>query len=56
MELKDKKVKWQIEKRFSDFETLHLDLSKTTFELPYLPAKSLFKLQSQDLQKRKNDL
>lgn len=49
MELKNKKVKWQVEKRFSDFEELHLSLSKTTIELPYLPPKSLFKLQSQDL-------
>ncbi|KAL4468934.1 hypothetical protein ABPG72_009754 [Tetrahymena utriculariae] len=56
MELKDRRVKWRIEKRFSDFETLHLDLSKTTIELPYLPPKSLFKLQQQDLQKRKSDL
>jgi len=56
MELKDKKVKWQLEKRFSDFEALHLALSKTSFELPYLPAKSLFKLKQDDLQKRKNDL
>lgn len=44
MELKDKKIKWQLEKRFSDFEALHLSLSKTTIELPYLPPKSLFKL------------
>lgn len=49
MELKDKKIKWQVEKRFSDVETLHLDLSQTTLELPYMPAKSLLRLQSADL-------
>ncbi|EGR32163.1 PX domain protein [Ichthyophthirius multifiliis] len=55
-ELKDNNKTWQLQKRFAEFEELHLKLTKQTLNLPYLPPKSLFKLQQSDLKKRKTDL
>ena len=48
---------WKIEKRYSEFKTLHDALSKIFPRLPSIPGTTLFKVSSADaLNKRKKDL
>ena len=48
-----KKV-WQLEKRYSEFKSLHDTLSKTYLNIPEIPKTTLFKVKSSDaLAKRK---
>ena len=48
--------KWKLVKRYSEFEDLHNRLNKIVLNMPYLPAKSLFKLTGVEIDKRKLDL
>ena len=49
--------KWTLSKRYSEFETLHKNLSKLIANIPTIPGKSFFKIKSSDaLTKRKNHL
>ena len=49
--------KWTLSKRYSEFQTLHKNLSKLIPNVPTIPGKSLFKITSADaLTKRKNHL
>lgn len=48
--------KWKLIKRYREFEDLHNKLNKIILNMPYLPAKSLFKLTGVDIEKRRLDL
>ena len=49
--------KWSLLKRYSEFESLHKNLSQLIPNVPTIPGKSLFKLTSKEaLEKRKNHL
>ena len=49
--------KWTLSKRYSEFESLHKNLSKLISNVPTIPGKTLFKMKSSDaLTKRKNHL
>ena len=49
--------KYKLEKRFSEFDTLHKNLSKLFNNLPKLPSKTLLKLsKNEDLDKRREGL
>jgi len=48
--------KWKLVKRYSEFEDLHNRLNKIILNMPYLPAKSLFKLTGVEIEKRRLDL
>eukprot|EP01017_Pseudomicrothorax_dubius_P006938 TRINITY_DN12080_c0_g1_i3.p1 TRINITY_DN12080_c0_g1~~TRINITY_DN12080_c0_g1_i3.p1 ORF type:complete len:554 (+),score=75.89 TRINITY_DN12080_c0_g1_i3:61-1662(+) len=49
-------VQWKLAKRYEDFEVLHRGLFGRVSSLPYLPAKSLFKLSPEELSRRRADL
>jgi hypothetical protein len=48
--------KWVIDRKFRDIEEMHKRLTKKLPNMPYLPAKSIFRLGEDDLDKRKDDL
>lgn len=49
--------KYKLEKRFSEFDNLHKNLSKLFNNLPKLPSKTLLKLsKNEDLDKRREGL
>ena len=49
--------KYKLEKRFSEFDNLHKNLSKLFNNLPKLPGKTLLKLsKGDDLEKRREGL
>ena len=49
--------KYKLEKRFSEFDNLHKNLSKLFDNLPKLPGKTLLKLsKNDDLEKRREGL
>ena len=49
--------KYKLEKRFSEFDNLHKNLSKLFDNLPKLPGKTLLKLsKNEDLEKRQEGL
>ena len=51
------KQKWVLEKRYSEFETLHKNISKLLPSIPPIPGKSLFKITAYDaLTKRRLQL
>ncbi len=51
------KQKWEMEKRYSEFDDLFKAMSKLLPNVPQLPGKSFFKITSYDgLNKRKNQL
>jgi WD40 repeat protein len=51
------KQKWVLEKRYSEFENLHKNLSKLLPSIPPIPGKSLFKITAYDaLTKRRLQL
>ena len=51
------KQKWTIEKRYSEFEKLHKNLSSIISSIPEIPGKTIFKIKSYDqLTKRKIQL
>ena len=50
------KLCWTLEKRFKEFEVLHRLLVNKLPNMPFLPVKSLFKVQGDALLKRKLDL
>ena len=51
------KIDWTLEKRYSDFKTLHDSLDKLIPNLPSIPGTTLFKVKSVDaLTKRRLDL
>lgn len=43
-------------KRYSEFEDFHNRLNKIVLNMPYLPAKSLFRLAGAEIEKRRLDL
>jgi hypothetical protein len=48
---------WTLERRFSEFDTMHKDLAKMVASVPEMPPKTYFKLTSHEgLMKRKQDL
>ena len=51
------KIDWTLEKRYSDFKTLHDSLDKLIPNLPSIPGTTLFKVKSVDaLTKRRLEL
>jgi len=48
--------KWIITRKFKDLEDMHKKLIKKLSNMPYLPAKSIFSLGEDDLDKRRDDL
>lgn len=48
--------KWVIDRKFKDIEEMHKRLAKKLPNMPYLPAKSIFRLGEDDLDKRKDEL
>jgi len=48
--------KWTITRKFKDIEEMHKKLIKKLSNMPYLPAKSIFSLGEDDLDKRRDDL
>jgi len=48
--------KWTITRKFKDIEDMHKKLMKKLSNMPYLPAKSIFSLGEDDLDKRRDDL
>eukprot|EP00830_Metopus_es_P017776 TRINITY_DN5966_c0_g1_i1.p1 TRINITY_DN5966_c0_g1~~TRINITY_DN5966_c0_g1_i1.p1 ORF type:complete len:510 (+),score=99.88 TRINITY_DN5966_c0_g1_i1:30-1532(+) len=52
-----KGVTWNVEKRFSEFDALHKELTKTFMSVPDRPPKTVFKIKSAaGLQKRTQEL
>jgi len=47
---------WEVEKRFSQYDDLHLMLSKKYANLPKLPQKGFFKLNAEGWEQRRKDL
>jgi len=48
--------KWKLEKRYSEIEEMHKKIVRKINDIPFLPAKSIFQIMGDDLEKRKNDL
>lgn len=48
--------KWNLQKRFKDIEEMHKKLAKKLGDIPFLPAKSIFQVSGDALEKRKDDL
>ena len=47
---------WEVEKRYSQYDDLHLMLSKKYANLPKLPGKGFFKLNAEGCEQRRKDL
>lgn len=47
---------WEVEKRFSQYDDLHLMLSKKYANLPKLPSKGFFKLNAEACEQRRKEL
>ena len=57
MQVITSKDSWVLEKRFSQFDTMHQEISKMVTGVPELPPKTYFKLTSHEgLVKRRQDL
>ncbi len=52
----DGNKKWQLEKKFKDFEDLHKVLAKKLPNMPALPTKSIFSFTGDNPDKRKGEL
>lgn len=57
VKIEGKDIAWTVERRFSDFESLHSSLSSFSSLLPELPAKTWFRsFLSSFIEKRRADL
>jgi len=47
---------WKLERRFKEIEEMHKKLARKINDIPYLPAKSIFQLFGEALDKRRDEL
>jgi len=47
---------WKLEKRFKEIEEMHKKLARKINDIPFLPAKSIFQLFGEALDKRRDEL
>ncbi len=47
---------WKLERRFKEIEEMHKKLARKINDIPFLPAKSIFQLFGEALDKRRDEL